>query len=100
MVATRPLEEQRRPRQVKDRKSTRLNSSHGSTSYAVFCLKKKTYRQGRKSDQHLLRRVYEEGIEGSLNTRPNAATRTSRLPSLEPLEYDQGVDDSRSQLIA
>src|SRR5207245_4133300 len=23
-----------------DRKSTRLNSSHGSTSYAVFCLKK------------------------------------------------------------
>src|SRR5207245_10859805 len=26
----------------RDRKSTRLNSSHGSTSYAVFCLKKKT----------------------------------------------------------
>src|SRR5438128_3953238 len=25
-----------------DRKSTRLNSSHGSISYAVFCLKKKT----------------------------------------------------------
>src|SRR5207245_7593772 len=25
-----------------DRKSTRLNSSHGSSSYAVFCLKKKT----------------------------------------------------------
>src|SRR5207245_10547637 len=24
-----------------DRKSTRLNSSHGSTSYAVFCFKKK-----------------------------------------------------------
>src|SRR2546422_4410387 len=29
---------QRRPR---DRKSTRLNSSHGYISYAVFCLKKK-----------------------------------------------------------
>src|SRR5438309_6822134 len=28
-----------RPRQ--DRKSTRLNSSHSSISYAVFCLKKK-----------------------------------------------------------
>src|SRR5207245_4083070 len=26
-------------RQVRDRKSTRLNSSHGSISYAVFCLK-------------------------------------------------------------
>src|SRR5207249_9126573 len=27
---------------VRDRKSTRLNSSHVSISYAVFCLKKKT----------------------------------------------------------
>src|SRR2546422_3215278 len=26
---------------VQDRKSTRLNSSHGYISYAVFCLKKK-----------------------------------------------------------
>src|SRR5207245_7219003 len=26
---------------LQDRKSTRLNSSHGSISYAVFCLKKK-----------------------------------------------------------
>src|SRR5215470_19256700 len=32
----RPLDRPRR-----DRKSTRLNSSHGSISYAVFCLKKK-----------------------------------------------------------
>src|SRR5438128_1437878 len=29
-------------RRTRDRKSTRLNSSHGSISYAVFCLKKKT----------------------------------------------------------
>src|SRR5207245_4307595 len=29
------------PRAGLDRKSTRLNSSHGSISYAVFCLKKK-----------------------------------------------------------
>src|SRR5207248_8361881 len=28
-------------RQVEDRKSTRLNSSHRTISYAVFCLKKK-----------------------------------------------------------
>src|SRR5690348_17768356 len=27
----------------RDRKSTRLNSSHPSISYAVFCLKKKNY---------------------------------------------------------
>src|SRR2546422_1868365 len=32
----------RRPRrEERDRKSTRLNSSHGYISYAVFCLKKK-----------------------------------------------------------
>src|SRR5699024_12511981 len=30
----------------KDRKSTRLNSSHVSISYAVFCLKKKTTQHG------------------------------------------------------
>src|SRR5687768_18229810 len=30
-----------------DRKSTRLNSSHGYISYAVFCLKKKNQAQAR-----------------------------------------------------
>src|SRR5439155_8223635 len=32
----------RRASPMGDRKSTRLNSSHVATSYAVFCLKKKT----------------------------------------------------------
>src|SRR2546429_7141242 len=31
-----------------DRKSTRLNSSHGYISYAVFCLKKKTHTAERR----------------------------------------------------
>src|SRR2546428_4861787 len=31
----------RRIRELQDRKSTRLNSSHDQISYAVFCLKKK-----------------------------------------------------------
>src|SRR2546429_3080952 len=36
-----------------DRKSTRLNSSHGYISYAVFCLKKKTTsRPGFRSYNH------------------------------------------------
>src|SRR3712207_6923700 len=30
-------------RALQDRKSTRLNSSHANISYAVFCLKKKTF---------------------------------------------------------
>src|SRR2546422_1102601 len=32
--------------EVRDRKSTRLNSSHGYISYAVFCLKKKKNEYG------------------------------------------------------
>src|SRR2546429_709328 len=34
---------------LRDRKSTRLNSSHGYISYAVFCLKKKKKRRQRPS---------------------------------------------------
>src|SRR5438309_4083588 len=37
------------PKRNRDRKSTRLNSSHSSISYAVFCLKKK-----KKKDKHIL----------------------------------------------
>src|SRR4051794_41361499 len=43
LVLRRQLAQERpraRPRSL-DRKSTRLNSSHPSISYAVFCLKKK-----------------------------------------------------------
>src|SRR2546429_4757624 len=34
----------------KDRKSTRLNSSHGYISYAVFCLKKKNRHRRRNGN--------------------------------------------------
>src|SRR5207245_8094823 len=34
-----------------DRKSTRLNSSHGSISYAVFCLKKKKKKKKKQKNQ-------------------------------------------------
>src|SRR3712207_8880267 len=37
------VERLRHPLLGRDRKSTRLNSSHANISYAVFCLKKKTY---------------------------------------------------------
>src|SRR2546430_9261087 len=35
---------------AKDRKSTRLNSSHSQISYAVFCLKKKKRRNKKRTD--------------------------------------------------
>src|SRR5258708_20952698 len=40
----------------KDRKSTRLNSSHQIISYAVFCLKKKKHKKKRR---HTTRNVVE-----------------------------------------
>src|SRR6266487_5929772 len=50
-----------------DRKSTRLNSSHPSTSYAVFCLKKKNQPPGTLQDSS--RRTY------SCSQRRDARTR-------------------------
>src|SRR6266513_1097475 len=43
---------------VTDRKSTRLNSSHVSISYAVFCLKKKIKREYLMSEFY-----FEEDVE-------------------------------------
>src|SRR3712207_7791131 len=39
---------------VRDRKSTRLNSSHANISYAVFCLKKKTSYSRNDENQSLI----------------------------------------------
>src|SRR3970282_1253743 len=38
----------KRPKSAVDRKSTRLNSSHITISYAVFCLKKNKTKQGER----------------------------------------------------
>src|SRR3989449_2340577 len=65
-----------------DRKSTRLNSSHGYISYAVFCLKKKTkHRLGRSPARSgvcadAARRV--EGERGRRRWRLVASARSSR----------------------
>src|SRR5438094_7214525 len=39
-------------RENRDRKSTRLNSSHRTISYAVFCLKKKKNKPSKHSPRH------------------------------------------------
>src|SRR5438876_7576047 len=53
-----------------DRKSTRLNSSHPSISYAVFCLKKKKLQhvsgRGRDSSGRLLTRPDERLLSPAL----------------------------------
>src|SRR5688572_31373316 len=39
-------------KQIGDRKSTRLNSSHSQISYAVFCLKKKKKKKNTYNKEH------------------------------------------------
>src|SRR5438128_3615859 len=53
------------PQRGTDRKSTRLNSSHGSISYAVFCLKKKKKKKNnqktnRKIEKHTKYQKYQQ----------------------------------------
>src|SRR5712675_1349111 len=60
-----------RPPKSKDRKSTRLNSSHGYISYAVFCLKKKQWPL--------------QPAEAELEVNNMAASAGISLPAVEPL---------------
>src|SRR5207249_7005500 len=56
-----------------DRKSTRLNSSHVSISYAVFCLKKKM-----QSDLRTIRRSLR--VPSPLQVAPASPTHTQAFP--------------------
>src|SRR2546422_1179456 len=46
----------------RDRKSTRLNSSHGYISYAVFCLKKKKKNEKHQRERQLQARKCEQTL--------------------------------------
>src|SRR5690242_21491149 len=48
---------------IEDRKSTRLNSSHMSISYAVFCLKKKKKTYNNNINQHADTLTYPKLIQ-------------------------------------
>src|SRR5438876_6941473 len=54
---------------ARDRKSTRLNSSHPSISYAVFCLKKKK----KKKKQNILKQTKNS----KTNTQSSSYTHTT-----------------------
>src|SRR2546422_5755158 len=60
-ISVAPSSEAAVPRTA-DRKSTRLNSSHGYISYAVFCLKKK---KKKKQTTHVYTRCIEPGCADS-----------------------------------
>src|SRR5437773_8190557 len=50
---------------LRDRKSTRLNSSHITISYAVFCLKKKNNNMNTNVDRYVLHVLRHFGIHPS-----------------------------------
>src|SRR2546430_4083122 len=73
----------------RDRKSTRLNSSHSQISYAVFCLKKKKRDQQHKNHfqslcHSLLRPPMIRERTTSTSPRIHLATTTSLLPPMSP----------------
>src|SRR5215470_4802771 len=69
-----------------DRKSTRLNSSHGSISYAVFCLKKK------KNIVHL-QAQYKQAKNSLQDTtiKLNRAQQLSKEKLIAQADYDAAV---------
>src|SRR5437867_5449996 len=58
---------------IPDRKSTRLNSSHRTISYAVFCLKKKKLECRRRWNYGFILSMVRD--HPSLNLRPSTVTR-------------------------
>src|SRR3989337_109784 len=64
-----------------DRKSTRLNSSHGSISYAVFCLKKKKKNINHADSEDLLLPYAASYTQTSPASRTTTATLVSCLPA-------------------
>src|SRR3990170_4859278 len=62
----------------RDRKSTRLNSSHQIISYAVFCLKKKHFVEAPRA----VRLAVQQRAVG----QQNRAERVGRKPLVEPPE--------------
>src|SRR2546422_8549815 len=71
-----------------DRKSTRLNSSHGYISYAVFCLKKKKHH-----DEIILNCVLPNSPHSHLSHRP-----TVLLNPDETHPEEMSTNPSRTQL--
>src|SRR2546429_5352554 len=80
-----------RPAEVEivDRKSTRLNSSHGYISYAVFCLKKKKSILLRIPLSSFPRRVASHTRQFERSTRKGRTCHSSILtsPALLPRSY-------------
>src|SRR5205085_201185 len=92
-----------RYQKTRDRKSTRLNSSHSQISYAVFCLKKKTNNNRRRPERWSVGAVV--GYGPSRGLRPFPTRRSSDLlcayrMTLPPLDSTTSVSDFRRSSVA
>src|SRR3989475_2025015 len=81
---------------IRDRKSTRLNSSHDQISYAVFCLKKKKTRDHSPRPSRHTRQTGESGPDMPQPPRPLGphATRSpprSRALTPTPWSADEAI---------
>src|SRR5262245_65185262 len=78
----------------RDRKSTRLNSSHLGISYAVFCLKKKK----KKYETKVIRRQEKQSLT-SLNSQyihiPNQGTDTERSTTTGTERHGSWIEIAR-----
>src|SRR6266571_2479758 len=85
----------RRPaREDQDRKSTRLNSSHMSISYAVFCLKKKTG----AFDTFVLQHLPQPARPGAQTLRLEIQGDKISVPVAHPLLEAMPVEHPETQL--
>src|SRR5689334_23428727 len=63
-------------RPLQDRKSTRLNSSHSSISYAVFCLKKKKQQNNPSNTHMIVQRTQTTTLTLLIPIRPRSTRHT------------------------
>src|SRR2546430_4228482 len=68
-------------RQQRDRKSTRLNSSHSQISYAVFCLKKKNRKYNNTISTIIIKRLIFNPVLDHCTTHINY------IPLIQPFSY-------------
>src|SRR5688500_15918890 len=90
MSAERNRRKTRCLRMVRDRKSTRLNSSHLVISYAVFCLKKK-----RKKINNTTNNQKEHILEKELRDEKGRQTQTNRRGDQRPEHTTATRDTTR-----
>src|SRR5205809_1629861 len=76
-----------------DRKSTRLNSSHGYISYAVFCLKKKIIDAGFENQKELTKMQLQ-------NQKENAEMQTESQQEMDDIQSPTSLQNTKDKVYA